>query len=57
MSIGRTVVSTAVMILTGKLVNEGFEKAKKRIKDYKEYEQHRRQQAAEGEATVRQVEQ
>jgi len=59
MSIFRTITSTAVMIVTGKVVSEGFDKAKKRLQDYKEYakQQQQQQQEADKEAvTVEQVE-
>jgi len=55
MSILRTITNTAVMIVTGKVVSEGFDKAKKRVQNYKEYV--RQQQEADNEpVTVQQVE-
>ena len=56
MSILRTITSTAVMIITGKVVSEGFDKAKKRVKDYKEYVKQQEQVADEKPVTVEQVE-
>ena len=58
MSILRTITSTAVMIVTGKVVSEGFDKAKKRIQDYKEFvkQQQQQQEADKEPVTVEQVE-
>lgn len=55
MSILRTITSTAVMIVTGKVVSEGFDKAKKRIKNYKEFVKQQEREA-EKSVTVEQVE-
>ena len=36
MSLGKLIVQTATMIITGKAVNAGIEKGKKKYADYKE---------------------
>jgi len=36
MSFGKLVAQTATMILTGKVVNEGFERGKQKYAEYKE---------------------
>ncbi len=56
MGILRTITNTAVMIVTGKVVSEGFDKAKKRVRDYKEYVKQQQQEVGEVPATVEQVE-
>jgi len=56
MSILRTITSTAVMIVTGKVVSEGFDKAKKRIQDYKEFVKQQQQEDDKESVTVGQVE-
>lgn len=36
MSLGKLIVQTATMIITGKAINAGIEKGKKKYADYKE---------------------
>lgn len=50
MSFGKLIAQTGVMILTGKIVNEGFEKGKKKYAELKA-----KKAAAKGEADPKQV--